>query len=74
MELTNHIWLGSSEPIWASEQGGSDGNESSCNAGDTGSIPRWGRFPIYPYKNPTETSSMVWLIFPYLWSGEEMKA
>ena len=43
MELTNHIWLGSSEPIWASEQGGSDGNESSCNAGDTGSIPRWGR-------------------------------
>ena len=43
MELTNHIWLGSSEPIWASEPGGSDGNESSCSVGDTGSIPGWGR-------------------------------
>ena len=25
--------------------GASDGKESACNAGDLGSIPRWGRSP-----------------------------
>jgi len=25
--------------------GGSDGKESTCNAGDLGSIPGWGRYP-----------------------------
>ena len=25
--------------------GGSDGKQSACNAGDLGSIPRWGRSP-----------------------------
>ena len=40
--------------------GGSDGNESTCNAGDLGSIPGWGRSP----KEGMEThfSILAWRI------------
>ena len=33
-------------------EGGSDGEESACNAGDAGSIPRWGRSPGEGNDNP----------------------
>ena len=32
--------------------GGSDGKETACNAGDTGSIPGWGRSPGEGNSNP----------------------
>ena len=32
-------------PVFLGFPGGSDGKESTCNAGDPGSIPGWGRFP-----------------------------
>ena len=32
---------------------GSDGKEPTCNAGDPGSIPGWGRFPGGANGNPT---------------------
>ena len=31
---------------------GSDGKESACKAGDSGSIPGWGRFPGEGNSNP----------------------
>ena len=39
--------------------GGSDGEESTCNAGDLGSIPGW--------EDPLERE---WLSAPVFWSGE----
>ena len=40
--------------------GGSDGKESTCNAGDLGSIPGWG---IYPEEGmATHSSILTWSI------------
>ena len=36
--------------------GGSDGKESSCNAGDLDSIPGWGRSPGGGHGNPIQYS------------------
>ena len=38
--------------ILFSSPGGSDGKESACNVGDSGSIPRWGRSPREEPGNP----------------------
>ena len=38
--------------------GGSDGKESACNAGDTGSIPGSGRSPEEGNGNPLQCSSL----------------
>ena len=38
--------------------GGSDGKESSRNAGDLGSIPRWGRYPGEGNGNPLQHSCL----------------
>ena len=40
--------------------GGSDGNESACNAGDPGSIPGSGRSP--GEGNATHSNILVWRI------------
>ena len=45
--------------------GGSDGKESTCSAGDLGSIPRLGRYPGEGYGNPLQYSA--WRI---LWTEE----
>ena len=36
--------------------GGSDSKESACNAGDPGSLPGWGRFPVEGNPNPLQYS------------------
>ncbi len=36
--------------------GGSEGKESSCKAGDLGSVPGWGRFPGEEKGNPLQYS------------------
>ena len=38
--------------------GGSDGKESTCNAGDLGSIPRLGRSPGREHGNPLQYSCL----------------
>ena len=38
--------------------GGSDGEESTCNAGDLGSIPRLGRSPGGGHGNPLQYSCL----------------
>ena len=38
--------------------GGSNGKESACNAGDLGSIPRWGRSPGEGNGNPLQYSCL----------------
>ena len=38
--------------------GGSDGKESACNVGDTGSIPRSGRSPEEENSNPVQYSCL----------------
>ena len=38
--------------------GGSDGKESTCNAGDLGSIPGWGRSPGEGNGNPFQYSCL----------------
>ena len=38
--------------------GGSDGKESSCNAGDSGSIPGSGRYPGGENGNPLQYSCL----------------
>ena len=38
--------------------GGSDGKESTCNAGDLGTIPRLGRFPGGEHGNPLQYSCL----------------
>ena len=48
-----HSWVGKIHwrrdrlptPVFLSFPGGSDGKESTCNAGDLGSIPELGRSP-----------------------------
>ena len=38
--------------------GGSDGKESTCNVGDLGSIPGWGRSPGEGHGNPLQYSCL----------------
>ena len=38
--------------------GGSDGEESACNAGDLGSVPGWGRYPGEENGNPLQYSCL----------------
>ena len=38
--------------------GGSDGKESTCNVGDLGSIPGWGRSPGEGRGNPLQNSCL----------------
>ena len=38
--------------------GGSDGKESTCNAGDLGSIPGLGRYPREGHGNPLQYSCL----------------
>ena len=38
--------------------GGSDSKESACSAGDTGSIPGWGRSPGKGNGNPLQYSCL----------------
>ena len=38
--------------------GGSDSKETTCNAGDLGSIPGWGRFPGGGHGNPLQYSCL----------------
>ena len=38
--------------------GDSDGKESSCNAGELGSIPGWGKSPGEGHGNPLQYSSL----------------
>ena len=40
-------------PIFLGFTGGSDGKGYTCNAGDLGSIPGWGRFPWRRASQPT---------------------
>ena len=47
-------------PVFLSFTGGSDGKESTCNAGDLGSIPGLGRSP--DEGNGTHSSALVWKI------------
>ena len=39
-------------------RGGSDGKESTCNAGDLGLIPGWGRFPGGGHGNSLQYSCL----------------
>ena len=43
--------------VWE-ESGGSDGKESSCNAGDPGSVPRLGRSPVDGKSCPLQVSGL----------------
>ena len=45
-------------PVFLGFSGGSDDKESSCNAGDLGSIPGSGRFPRGGHGNPLQYSCM----------------
>ena len=42
--------------------GGSDGKESTSNAGDPGLIPVWGRYPGKGNGYPTHSSILTWKI------------
>ena len=46
-------------------RGGSDSKQSTCNAGDPGLLPGWGRF--LGKKIATHSSILAWRI---LWTGE----
>ena len=46
--------------------GGSDGKESTCNAGDLGSIPELGRYPGEGNGNPLQYSCLENPIDVYL--------
>ena len=58
--------------------GGSDGKESTCNAGDLGSVPGLGRFPGGGHGNPLQYSCLEnphgWrsLAGPNLWGRKEL--
>ena len=45
-------------PVFFGFPGGSDSKESTCNAGDLGSIPGLGRSPGEGYGNPLECSCL----------------
>ena len=42
--------------------GGSNGNQSACNAGDSGSIPALGRFPGEGNGMTSHSSILAWRI------------
>ena len=45
--------------MWIAQQyRGSDNKEFTCNAGDLGSIPGWGRFPGGGHGNPLQYSCL----------------
>ena len=59
--------------------GGSDGKESACDAGDTGSILGWGRSPGEGTGNPLEYSCLgnpmdsgAWQATYSLWGCKEL--
>ena len=58
--------------------GGSDGKESTCNAGDLGSVPGLGRFPGGGHGNPLQYSCLEnphgWrsLASPNPWGRKEL--
>ena len=45
-------------PVFLGFPGGSDSQESACNAGDLGSIPGLGRFPGGRHGNPRQYSCL----------------
>ena len=45
-------------PVYLAFPGGSDGEESTCNEGDLGCIPRWGRSPGGGHGNPLQYSCL----------------
>ena len=45
-------------PVFLSFPGGSDGKESTCNAGDLGLIPGLGRSPGRGHGNPLQSSCL----------------
>ena len=53
-------------PVFLGFPGGSAGRESTCNAGDLGSVPGLGRFPGegkgYPLQYSGLENSMDWLV------------
>ena len=61
VQSLNH-WTAREAPVlycWLGFPGGSDGKESSCNAGDLGSIPRWGKSPGGGHGNPCRGESCL---------------
>ena len=54
--------------------GGSEGKESACNAGDSGSIPGLGRFPWTPIFLPGETHGQRSLVGYGPWGPKESDA
>ena len=56
--VCNEAWR-SSPWMWIAQQyRGSDNKEFTCNAGDLGSIPGWGRFPGGGHGNPLQYSCL----------------
>ena len=49
--------------------GGSDSKETTCNAGDLGSIPGWGRFPGGGHGNPLQYSCLENLMDRGAWQA-----
>ena len=45
--------------LWIIYYVGSNGKESTCNAGDSGSIPGSGKYPEGGHGNPLEHSCLV---------------
>ena len=45
-------------PVFLGFSGGSDGKEYTCNSGDLGSIPGWGRSPGGGRGNPLQDSGL----------------
>ena len=52
--------------------GGSDSKESSCNAGDTGSVPGWGRCPAEGNGKPLQYSWLENLMDRGAWQAKSM--
>ena len=53
-----HLGLGEDFMCTSNFPGGSDGKESTCKAGDPGSIPRSGRFPGEGNGSPLQYSCL----------------
>ena len=52
--------------------GGSDSKESACNAGDIGSVPRWGRGPEEGNGKPLQYSCLENLMDRGAWQAKSM--
>ena len=61
--------VGSSEQLVLKTSGGSDGKESACNAGDSGSIPGLGRSPGDENGNPLQYSCLENPMGQGVWQG-----